>query len=174
MKIPSRHDKPAIAKYWPVMAMVSKHWPKLVLVDPKPLGPETFACRFRDAVRGITEFNQGTDEQLAQVFPWADCFCVSQYGEQVLIGLTTEVNKAKKATQKSAEFGTTISGSVEPTSEEFNPQDERVLAAIVLLLEMNFLQHAILSNTTKTQAEKHLIGLRPLEMVEQNGTLTIF
>jgi hypothetical protein len=171
---PSRHSTLAIDKFWPTMQAVSSAWPRVILVNPAPLGAETFACRFRDAVRGITEFGQGTQDQLASILPWFASFSVVNRHGQLLVGPPTEIKKVLKQQTQAISYGSVISGEAVTSDTPIDNPDDKLLAAIVLLLEHNIIQHITLSNTTEQAITKHFTGARPLEVMTQNNTLTIF
>ena len=172
--IPTRHNRAAIDRYFPIMQKVNETWPKALMVNPSPLAPETFACRFRDAVRGIIEYTQGDAVHMHTVINWFANYSVVVHKGTCLIGDPTEIKKVLKHQTSAITYGTVISGEVVTSETTLDNPDDKVLAAIVLLLELNFLQHAILTNVTEAQITRHFTGIRPLEVVVQNNTLTIF
>lgn len=172
MPVPSRHSPSAVARYERFFELVTQNYPDVVVIDPAPLSTETFACRFRDAVRGVLLWGSGTQELYDKIMLWANDYTVATVPGtgMLMIGSQSAVrNRLKKKTT----VGSVVDASLAPMDTLDSPSD-KVIKAIVTLLENNFLGHATLTGVSLEKVQSHLTSTaRPIECFEQNGTITL-
>ena len=167
--IPSRHNTKAVTRYAPFMEAVRDAYPEPILVDPAPLSPDTFACRFRDAVRGITEWNS-CSFMLPVIAKWhANFKVVAEPGTgRLYIGHPENIK-----TILAPKFDKPIEVKHAEITEVESPSDE-TLHAILHLMELNILPHAVLTNCTEAKLKQHLEGItRPIEVMINGNTITL-
>ena len=173
MSAPLRHSREAVERYRSYMDLVSKNFPTPVTIDPAPLATDTFACRFRDAVRGVTGYNSGDEKLLAAVSQWCNNFVVANIkGTSLLMIGERQAVKRKLATK--ASIGTVIDANLSPLDVVDSPS-QKVLEAIVILMDHSVIEYATLTNTNLQQVQQAVLAatIRPIEVVEQNGAITL-
>lgn len=169
--IPPRFATQSVRRFVKFFEVVDANWPKTVLIDPKPLGVETFACRFRDAVRGVMEYNT-LPACKHLVVKWHHDFTVGHVPgtTQLCIGAKDEV-RARLRTVKAV--GSVVSASIGELDVVSNAS-VAILEAIVTLLGYNLLDHAVIRDTPLKLIESTLhLSPRPIEVIEQDGVVTL-
>lgn len=171
MPIPHRHGPKAIARYKAFMDAVTANYPRPLVVDPSPLACETFAARFRDAVRGVSEFGQAPELYNA-VTNWCTDYVVASLPGtgNLLIGPPEAI---KEMLTKPRAVGSVIDAAI-PTLETVTSPSERILSAIIVLMDAGLLEHATLTGVTEETIAPHLVGLsRPIEMLVDGSRITL-
>ena len=84
--IPVRFNASAVARYETIIRQLCHSWPQPILVNPAPLSVETFRCRFRDAMRGVAEFGQGSQELQSLLQALQEPVVLSEFSGMLRIG----------------------------------------------------------------------------------------
>ena len=169
--IPTRHSEKAIERYRPFIESVSVNYPTPIVIDPSPLSPDTFACRFRDAVAGILRYGSGED-LLDEVLVWSQDYMVATLkgSGHLVIGRTSEVKTSMKQT---GPIGKVIDASISPVSAVSSPSD-RVLDALLVLMDHHILEFVTLNGVDESTILNKLPQFkRTIEVMNQNGTITL-
>ncbi len=156
------------------MHLVSENWPQPIAVDPAPFAVDTFACRFRDAVRAVSVHRQTHQALYLLVQSWNGDYAVSQRDGQVVIGPKEALRKGRKT--KQVKPGLLLSGvaTLADQSEIVGP-DKAVIQAIAVLTAYGILSDARITGVT----EEFIYSCLPDDyeggVVEnQDGTFTIY
>jgi hypothetical protein len=84
---PHRYRENQFRRYAPAISQVLKSWPTQVSFSPKPLSPETFAARFRDAIKAKRQYgykDPSIDEKLFAEY--SVDIAASMQGDMVIVG----------------------------------------------------------------------------------------
>ena len=172
MSIPSRHQTKAVLRFLHVIEQVNANYPNPITVDPSPLSSETFACRFRDAVRGVTHFGS-YPPALPLVENWVGDFMVASIKgtNRLMIGPEHKVKELNRPDKPNT--GLVIDASL-PAIEEVSSPSQKVLEAIISLLEVGLLPHATVRGVTQAAIDQATQNsLRPIEVLENEGVFTL-
>ena len=146
--IPVRFNSNAVARYETIMRQLCASWPQPILVNPAPLGIETFRCRFRDAMRGVLEYNQGSEELLGLLRKLSEPVVLSESHGSLKIGPRSAL---KLKPQNAPQAGAIISGIAtlaDNTAAVVGP-DRAVIQAIALLTSHGILAGARVEGVTE-------------------------
>lgn len=169
--IPTRHSPKAVDRYAPFIESVCANYPRPIVIDPSPLSPDTFACRFRDAVAGILRY--GSAPYLYEAVQlWASDYIVASIKgtNQLAIGKTSHVKEAIKVENG---VGRIVDANIAPIQTVDSPS-ERILNAILILMEAHILEHATLTGVDEKAVHAMLPKFsRQIEVINSNGTITL-
>lgn len=168
---PTRHSPKAVARFKHFIDAVTLNYPNPIIVDPAPLSMDTFACRFRDAVAGVLRYGSAPELHQA-VSIWASDYMVASIKGtgQLAIGKTSVIKERMKP---EVQVGQVLDASVRIDTMIVTPS-ERVLAAIITLMEHNILEHATLNGVDeKSVIEACANCTRTIEIINQNGVITL-
>lgn len=172
--LPHRFRAEAVSRYETTIRSLCASWPNPILVDPAPLSVETFRCRFRDAVRAVTEFNQGDPELARLVGLLSEPIVVAEVHGKLRIGPKSLMGKRL---QEKPQAGLLISGvaTLADESAPIESPDKAVIQAIALLTQHGILGGARISGVT----EEFIIKCFPEDyeggtVENADGTFTIY
>lgn len=173
MAIPNRFSTQAVARYARFLELVSDNYPEVVIIDPAPLSSETFACRFRDAVKGVVQWGSGPEFK-QQVEQWSGDFMVASLpGTKLLVIGSKRKVREKVVNPNNGAVGAVVDASLAPMDVLESPSDE-VVRAVVTLLGYGYLGHATLKGVSLDRVNANLgHAIRPIEVMEQNGIITL-
>ena len=171
MSIPSRHTAKAIERYEPYFHVVARNHPNVVVIDPFPLTCDTFSCRFRDAVAGVTRFGERPDlRELVDSFASNYSVANVKGTGHLVIGGREEVRKYGR---HDGPVGSIVDANISQMDTVDSPSDA-IIRAIVTLIQAGILEHATLTGATIEQVQKLIPDTgRPIEIMDHNGTLTL-
>lgn len=171
--LPLQFRKSAVERYWPVIHSIIQSWPTPVIIDPKPLSPETFICRLRDAVKAITVYNQGTSHQFELTHPIASDLMVCHEFEKIKAGPRSILRKSKTA---GLTRGSVIDAKLTLTTDTFDSPSKTLLDAIFVLLNTNHISHCTISGVDQdTLSQLISTSSRPMELIQNStNSFTIF
>lgn len=174
--IPVRHSRARIDRFWPVIHHYCTIHPGVLILDPGDLRCETYASYLRDAISGIVDYRQGSNDQFRLVEPWYNDFTVSVFGGNLLFGSRRLVAQRIKElkTNPDPRSGTVISEATLDSNQAVDASDTKVLTLLVQLFELGHYPHLVLSNTTAEQVTTLLTGARPYCIEEHNGQVLLF
>ena len=171
--LPLQFRPEAVARYWPTIQAVITSWPVPVCIDPKPFSPTTFSCRFRDAIRAITEYGQGDHEQTAAIMPiYKEIMVQSQPTGTLLIGPRDYL----RANLRPATVPGQVLAAKITTKSIIDSPSHPILSAIFVLLDSFFIEHVTVSNVDENLL-REMAGKcnRPIEIVPTStNTFTLF
>lgn len=167
--IPSRFKESAFKRYEPYIDVVMRNFPSVVRLNPEPLSPETFSCRFRDAVKAVLKYNYSTYLDLNKLRQIQPDMIVSMQETEIVIGDKDTIKQNKEPTP----IGTLIHADAQPALEEVDSPGEKVLHAFCLLLSYQYLEQVTVKNVDNTTL--NLIAQSyDVELIENdNGTTTL-
>lgn len=170
-RVPDRHSYKAIARYLNFIELVGANWPNPITVDPNPLSPDTFACRFRDAVAGIMKWNQAP-ELHEKVSVWYPDFVVAQVQGSPNLVIGPKLTVREKLRPATA-VGLVIDASISPLDIVESPS-KKVIQAIVTLMDFYVIEHCTLRKANPDDVNEAILSCtRPIEVMENNGVLTL-
>lgn len=156
--IPSRHRSAAVIRYLPTIQQLIANYPSIIVVDPAPYSPETFRARFRDAVRGVVEFDQGLEffdtsklDRLREI--QSTGYSVVEREGQLHIGGREEL----KSLSAPEPVGTTVAAGL-ALPDQVDPADDEELDALVFLSSRGYFYPVFplsLRSALEPIAEKH-------------------
>lgn len=169
--LPSRHSAKAIERYEPYFHVVSNNHPNVVVIDPFPLTCDTFSCRFRDAVAGVMRFGERPDlRELVDTF-------ASDYSVANVKGTGNLVIGGKEQVRKFGKLDTAVGSVIDCNIAQMDTVDspsDAIIRALVTLIQADILEHATITGSTVDQVQKLIPTTgRPVEVMENNGTLTL-
>lgn len=170
-ELPERFRTPSVQRFSDIILELERSWPNPIMVNPAPLSAETFKARFRDAIKAIKHHR--ICPHLKSV---VDKFEPSprveeKAGGRIRIG-RPDIMKHTKTAMTSA--GSVLDATVTTDDGPIASPSSQILHAIVVLLQARVLSSATISLTTEEFIRSHLPLGAPIELVERNGTFTLF
>jgi hypothetical protein len=169
--LPERFRTPSVARFADIILELDRSWPNPIMVNPAPLSAETFKARFRDAIKAI---------KLHKICPHlksiVDKFEPSprleeKVGGQIRIGRPDIMKNTKGGV---AMAGAVLDATVIADDGPITSPSSQILHAIITLIQARVLSSATLTLTTEEFIRSHLPVEAMIEVVEKDGTFTLF
>ena len=146
--VPRRFNEMAVARYETIIRQMCDSWPQPIMVDPTPLSVETFRGRFRDAMRGVLEFNQGDDELLGMLRKLSEPVVLTEINGMLRIA-PKSLSRARP--ENALQAGLLVSGiaTLADNTQELVGPDKAVIQAIALLSSKGILAGARITGVSE-------------------------
>lgn len=157
--LPPQHQAKAVLRYAPHMVSVIENFPGVTVIDPSPLAPVTFSCRFRDAIRGLVEFDQVPVElgfnpgAMALIWPKLK---VAVINGLIVAGPQNALAEYRQSTAKTDDanrIGRVVNATIMPVEPVTKPTAD-VINAICTLIHHGLLESAVIRGADISEVQE--------------------
>lgn len=158
----------AFRRYEDTLELVMQNFPSAVWINPAPLSVMTFACRFRDAIRGFRKYAYSSRIDHEKFSAIHDEIVTAIRDESVVIGKKDFIDLDVKRPA----VGSVLRADVVIATEDIAEPDEEVIRALCLLASKQILQSATISGVDERRV-REISELYDVEIMPHDGKIII-